>query len=293
MTSTRSYVSMGVAIFGWGLSTTFIQYGLKLIGPFTFLFFRFFLAFILMSITILPKKITSLRKMISSKWVWIIGVSEAAGLLFQYMGQQRNVTAGLASLLSLIFLIIVPFISPFILNQKVKKNHVVAIIFGIIGVLMISSDTTFASSNQSLIGIIFLLLSATSYAVYIVSTSRYSTIENTEVDIFSLFYIVLGIITTLSLIPSLIIEKIEIQFNSELWIWLSLLVLFSTLIAFLAYFEALKEISANSASILLLLQIIIPFSIEFTLGTRYNMQIWSGAAFILLAMITVLKIKEN
>ncbi len=292
MASVRSYGAIAIAIFGWGLSTIFIEQGLRIIGPYTFLFLRFFISFIVVTPFMKNKK-DIIIKMINNKWVWMIGVSEAIGLTLQYMGQEKLVPPGLSSLLSLIFLIIVPFLSFIVLKETIHLKHFIAIIIGIIGVIAITSDQNFSGKNLSTIGVIFLLLSAFSYAVYIVTTSRYSTVENKELDIFALFYIVLLIISIVSFSFGLFFEHLFVPMNNELFMWLILLIIFSTIIAFIAYFEALKEISANSASILLLFQMTIPFTIEFILGTRYNFKVWVGILFLLLSMIIVLSIKND
>ena len=287
-------MAMGIAIVGWGLSTIFIEKGLNLktVDPYTFLFFRFIISFIILTPYVIYKKSSLFLIMIKDKWVWIIGLSEASGMVFQYLGQEEEVPAGLASLLSLVFLIIVPFLSPLILKIKVQRNHIFAISIGIIGVIIIAIDENQGDLSGSTRGISLLLLAAFSYAFYIVSTSRYSTIENKSVDIVVLFYIVLLIISITSFLLLILKTGISTSIDKNIWTWVVLLVIFSTLIAFLAYFEALKIITANSASVLLLLQMLIPFSIEFIMGRRYSMQIWLGVLLLLISMIIVVKIED-
>ncbi|MHA1991415.1 MAG: EamA family transporter, partial [Candidatus Hodarchaeales archaeon] len=75
----------------------------------------------------------------------------------------------------------------------------------------------------------------------------------------------------------------------ESWIWIVLLVIFSTLIAFLAYFKALKTVPANTASILLILQLVIPFTIDIIfLDISYSNWIFAGAFTIVFAIVVVL-----
>ena len=286
--SKLSYSAMAVAILGWGLSSTFIEFGLEFVSPLPFLFFRFGLATISLTPLVIIFRSSEFIELIKNKWTWVIGISEAMGLTLQYLGQERDIAAGLAALLSLSFIVIVPFISPFILHEKLEKNHIIAMSVAFIGVIFISSEGNLNNlTGSSILGIIFLLGAAVSYAFYIISTSRLTTIEKPNVDTFTLFFSVLLIITLSSLIASLTFSNIP-SVPREGIQWIVLLTIFSTLIAFFAYFRALKEISANVASVLLPLQVLVPFVIDFfVLGRIYSLWVLSGSFLIIIAMLIV------
>ena len=286
--STISYGAMAIAILGWGLSSTFIEFGLEFVAPLPFLFYRFCLATIVLTPLVILFRSSEFLELIKNKWTWIIGISEALGLILQYLGQERDVTAGLAALLSLSFIVIVPFISPFILDEKLRKYHLIAMSIAFIGVIFISSDGSIANlAGSSIIGIILLLGAAVGYAFYIISTSRLTTIEKPNVDTFTLFYSVLLVITISSLIASLTFSNLP-QIPNKGIQWIVLLTIFSTLIAFFAYFRALQEISANVASVLLPLQVLVPFVIDFfVLDREYSLWILTGSFLITIAMLIV------
>ena len=152
-----SYGAMAVAILGWGLSSTFIEFGLEFVSPFPFLFFRFGLATISLIPFVIIFRSSEFLELIKNKWTWIIGFSEAMGLTLQYLGQERDIAAGLAALLSLSFIVIVPFISPFILHEKLEKNHLIAMSVAFIGVILISSEGNMNNlTGSSILGILFL-----------------------------------------------------------------------------------------------------------------------------------------
>lgn len=286
--STISYGAMAIAILGWGLSTTFIEFGLEFIAPFPFLFFRFGLATITLTPLVILFRASEFLELIKNKWTWVIGISESLGLILQYLGQERDVAAGLAALLSLSFIVIVPFISPFILNEKLAKNHLVAMSVAFIGVIFISSEGNMINlTGSSILGIILLLGAAVGYAFYIISTSRLTTIEKPNVDTFTLFFSVLLIISLSSLFASLTFSNLP-SVPREGIQWIVLLTIFSTLIAFFAYFRALQEISANVASVLLPLQVLVPFVIDFfILGRIYSLWVLTGSFLIIIAMLIV------
>ncbi len=286
------YSFMALAILGWGLSTSLIEFGLEYVSPFSFLFLRFSIASLILTPFILKIKFNEIKALLRSKWVWFIGISESAGLLFQYLGQREGVPAGLAALLSLIFLIFVPFLSPLILDDRINRYHVLAIVLGFIGVTVIASEGDISNlmdfESGSLLGIVLLILAALSYAFYIVTTSRQVTIENPKTDTTALFYIILVIISVVSFIMMILFETPQLPSESIGWLWISMLVIFSTIMAFFAYFVALKRISANSASVLLLLQALVPFTIDIAILKRvYSSVVIIGVVFVLLAMIII------
>ena len=142
-------------------------------------------------------------------------------------------------------------------------------------------------TGSSILGIILLLGAAVGYAFYIISTSRLTTIEKPDVDTFTLFYSVLLIISLSSLSASLTFSRLS-SVPREGIQWIVLLTIFSTLIAFFAYFRALQEISAIVASVLLPLQVLVPFTIDFfVLGRIYSLWILTGSFLIILAMLIV------
>ena len=97
--SKLSYSAMAVAILGWGLSSTFIEFGLEFVSPLPFLFFRFGLATISLTPLVIIFRSSEFIELIKNKWTWVIGISEAMGLTLQYLGQERDIAAGLAALL--------------------------------------------------------------------------------------------------------------------------------------------------------------------------------------------------
>ena len=286
---------MAMAILGWGLSTSLIEFGLEYVSPFSFLFLRFSIASLILSPFILKTKYKEIKSLFRSKWVWFIGLSESTGMLLQYLGQREGVPAGLAALLSLIFLIFVPFLSPLILDDRINRYHIIAIILGFVGVTIIASDGDVSHlldfDSGSILGIILLILAALAYAFYIVTTSRQVTIEDSNTDTTALFYIILIVISVVSFVMMVIFETPQLPSESIGWLWISMLVIFSTIIAFFAYFKALQRISANSASVLLLLQALVPFTIDVAILNRvYSSTVVIGVGFVVVAMVIIVMI---
>ncbi len=84
--------------------------------------------------------------------------------------------------------------------------------------------------------------------------------------------------------------------SQDTWIWLISLVIFSTIIAFYMYFMAIKTLDANQVSLLLLLQVIVPFIIDiFLFGRNYNFWVLIGSfiLFISVFLSTLISLKSH
>ena len=289
------YTMLTIAIIGWGASSPMIELGLRTgIAAMPFLSYRFILASLILTPYVLIKR-HDIFPMFKLPLVWLVGLSESAGLILQYFGQEEQVPPGLASLLSLLFLLIVPFIAPIFLSEKFQPKHLIAVGIALIGVVLISSNGDIVglfTGNISILGVVLLILAAVGYAFYIVFTSKLRTTD-TSVDTFAIFYCVMVIIAISSGIASFISGGFP-KPAPQLYLWLILLVIFSSLIAFVTYFEAMKTVSANIASVLLLTQVFVAFFIDLIfLKGHYSLWVLAGSFVILVAMVIAVSIKPE
>lgn len=297
--TSRYYIATLIAVLGWGLSTSLIQFGLVYVEPFLFLALRFSMAALLATPYVLYTRKNEVLKLLKNRWIYAIALFETAGLLFQYQGQlsEYNVSAGLASLLTMMFIIIVPALSYYLLREKFTINHAIAILLGFIGVFLIVTQGNLSNlTNSSTIGVILLLLSATCYAFYQIVTSKYTREVNKSVDSLALFYVVMVAISVYSFGFTFIHSDFSISLNFPVaaWFWIIALAIFSTIVAFVAYFEASKGIPANTLSILLILQMLVPFFVDIViLGKHYSIWIYLGGIIIVLGMIFIAKIPTD
>jgi drug/metabolite transporter (DMT)-like permease len=283
----QGYIFISIAIVSWGFSSTFVELGLNSMPSMPFLFYRFAFSIILLTPIILMKKRHQVVILFKNKFVWIIGISEGLGLTFQYIGQELQIPAGLATLLTLMYALMVPFISRILLKHPLKLNHLIAVIISLIGIFLIFSEGNLNFLNVgsfSLVGVLILISSAFFYGLYISYTSYIQKSDNKNLDSISLFYVVLVIVTLFSIF-NMIITGTFIFPSRETWVWLFNLVIFSTIIAFYMYFISMKTLSPNQVSSLLLLQVIVPFTIDIFLFNRdYNLWILIGSTILFLSV---------
>ena len=292
----KSYIALLIAVFGWGLSTTFIDFGIKYSDPYLFLALRFLLATLVMAPYILYTRKNAVFELFKHKTVYFIGFFESTGLLSQYIAQGIGVSAGLSALISMMFILIVPFFAFFMLDEHFSLNHAFAIVLGLVGVFFIVTEGDLSRlGNGSAFGIFILLISALSYALYQLFTSKYTRIIHPQVDTLVLFFNVMIIISIISGVSALTNAFFTpITFHFEAFIWIVLLVIFSTIIAFIAYFEGTKGLKANTISIILLSQALVPFFVDiFILRINYSPWIYFGGVIILVSMWFVIRVPTN
>ncbi|MFW9900947.1 MAG: DMT family transporter [Candidatus Thorarchaeota archaeon] len=294
----KAYFFIAIAIIGSGLSSTFVELGLNSIPSVPFLFYRFAISTIILTPIILIKKRDQVALLFKNKLVWLIGIFEGIGLILQYIGQELQIPAGLATLLTITYALMVPFFSWILLKQEIKLYHLIAVIMSLIGIFLIISEgslTFLSTSSFSLIGIIILISSAIFLGLYITFTSYIQKLHNNNLDSFSLFYVTLVIISLFSIFTMVLKNEYVIP-SRDTWIWILLLVFFSTIIAFYMYFKSMKTLSANQVSLLLLLQVIVPFAIDiFLFGRNYNLWVLIGSLvlFISVFLSTLISSKSN
>lgn len=288
----KYYIATSFAVIGWGLSTSFVEFGLPFVNPYLFLALRFLLALLLVTPYILLKKRKEVLSVMKSRWPYIIAICETTGLLFQYLGQNLDVAAGLSSLLTMMFILEVPVLSTVLLHEKFYRNHAIAIVLGLIGLFFIITEGDISRLvSSSILGIVLLLLSATSYAFYQLTTSKYTRGSETDVDSIALFYVVMLLITTYSWLMAFVNSSVTLAVPIDGWIWIGMLAIFSTIFAFTGYFEASKGIPANTLAIILMSQMLVPFFVDvFFLHMNYSLWVYCGAIIIVLGMYFVAKI---
>ncbi|MFW9820699.1 MAG: DMT family transporter, partial [Candidatus Thorarchaeota archaeon] len=248
----KAIIYISIAIVGSGLSSTFIELGLSSIPSVPFLFYRFVISTILLTPLIFIKKRNQVIILFKNKIVWLIGLFEGIGLILQYVGQELQIPAGLATLLTITYALMVPFFSWILLKQNLNIYHLIAVITSLIGIFLIISEgslTFLTDGSFSLIGIIILFLSALFLGLYITYTSYIQKLHDNNLDSISLFYVTLVVISLFSMVMMIIKGEYIIP-SQDTWIWLISLVIFSTIIAFYMYFMAIKTLDANQVSLL-------------------------------------------
>ena len=200
---------------------------------------------------------------------------------------------GLSTLLANFQILILPFLALIFFNQKTQRIQIFSIFLGLLGLFLITGQSWDIAGNNYKLGVLFGLLTAISYAGYIISMKRIDHDAAVNSDpIFNLLFVSLisaGLLFLFSIIEQV---PLEIRSSSEL-IWMICYGLFSHVLGWFFILNGLQKISAVTAGIILLTQPILSYVWDFIIFKKVILPIeYFGIVSVLLAMIITIK-SEN
>ncbi len=251
----------------WGTSFQAITYGLQYTTPVLFLLLRFSFASIIAA-TLFPQ---SIKRVLTSKNMAIVGLLNAFAYLLQFVGQQW-VPAGQSALLVNSYSILVPFFAYFMIQERLTIEKILAAVIGLIGVGLITNQDSggvTATRVEYLLGVITIFLAGTIWAIYVVyakkmqlkfprestHTSHASKISQ-DVFVASMFY------TAFLAVSVLPISKEPLSLSLEATFSALYLAIFCSTIPLLLYLGSLENIDAGISAIILLLEVLVAFVIS-------------------------------
>ncbi len=159
------------AIFGGGISV-FAKIGLKQIPPFSFTFFRFFIASLCMAPFVLKEKQKIEKKLL--KVVFLSLLATANVTLFAF--GVRLTTATVSQMLYAVVPVIAAIFSYFILREKLNSRKIIGIFLGLTGVLTLIIlpilDKAIDFSGNFL-GNLIVLTAVTCFTIYTVLSKKF------------------------------------------------------------------------------------------------------------------------
>ncbi len=201
---------------------------------------------------------------------------------------------GLSTLLANFQILILPFLAFIFFNQQTNKIQIFSIFLGLLGLFMITQRNWGMSGYDYKMGILFGLLTAVSYAGYIISMKRID--YNAEVNsdpVFNLMFVSLisaGLLFLFSIIEQ---QPLVIKSFSNL-IWMICYGFFSHVLGWFFILNGLQKISAVSASIILLTQPILSYLWDILMFQKVIHSIeFLGIVSVLLAMIITIKLENQ
>jgi drug/metabolite transporter (DMT)-like permease len=266
----------------WGTSFPAIKIGLQYVDAYMFAFLRFFLAAFIVFIILLFKKKLDF-KVGRNRTIWFLGIINGIGYLFQYVGMSFT-SASKTSLLVNLNAIWVAILSYFMFKESLGNKKMIGILFGILGVFLITTNLNFSSLAQGVImGDLFVLSSGIVWAFFVVYNKKLvSSAENTFESIAWVLFI-----TVLPIIPFISLSKNASLFLPlEAWLAIIYTAVFCWIIPYYLWMEGLKHISPVTSTIILLIEIIVAVAISsIVLNEIFTLISGIGAIFILLAII--------
>ena len=274
----------------WGTSFPIIKIGLKTIDPFTFVFWRFFVSCITLLVVMLLFKKLEL-KVPNKKLLIFLGISNASGYLLQYMAMPYT-TAAKAALFINLSAIWVALLSPKLLGEKFSPKKVAGVLFGLLGIVFVSTNMDFSTLNQGQTGAdVLLIISGLTWAIFMIYNKKLVT--NSTSATFQNMTLVL-IFTFLSIAPFLVLAGPGF-FALDGWAWAAIVwtAIVCWVLPYYLWLEGLKHLSASTSTVLLLSEIVVAI-IASILVLKEPLTIFSTiGAFLIVIAIALVSVRDK
>jgi len=274
----------------WGTSFPIIKIGLETIDPFAFVFWRFLVSVVaLVALMIVLKKFEF--KITNKKLIVFLGVANGAGYLLQYAGMPFT-TAAKAALFINLSAMWVALLSPSLLGESFSRKKIVGVVFGLMGIVLVSTNLDFSTLGAGQItGDILLIVSGLTWAFFMIYNKKL-VMRSTLATFQSMTWVL--ILTLLSILPFTVLAGPGF-FNLTSWGWLAIVytAIVCWVIPYYLWLEGLKHLSASTSTILLLSEIVVAVLLSIVILKEPITLFSTLGAFLILIAIFIVSIQDK
>ena len=269
----------------WGTSFPIIKIGLETIDPFTFVFWRFLVSAITLTVVMLALK--KLEFKIPNKRLLIfLGIANAAGYLLQYASMNYT-TAAKAALFINLSAIWVALLSPKLLGETFSHKKIIGVIAGMMGIVFVSTNLDFSTLAQGqIVADLMLIVSGFTWAVFMVYNKKL-VMNSTSATFQSMTWVLLA---TFVFIAPFVLLAGPGFFQLSGWAWLAIVwtAIVCWVLPYYLWLESLKHLSASVSTVLLLSEIVVAVILSIVV-LKEPITVFStiGAFFIVIATALV------
>ena len=274
----------------WGTSFPIIKIGLKSIDPFTFLFWRFLVSCITLAVVLLLLKKFQFN-IADKKLLILLGIANGTGYLLQYVGMPYT-TAAKAALFINLSAMWVAILSPRLLGENISPKKVAGVLFGLVGIVFVSTNLDFSSLSQGqLAADALLIISGVTWALFMVYNKK--LVMNSTTATFQTMTWVLTI-TFLSIAPFSVLSGPGF-FGLSAWAWASIIwtAIVCWVIPYYLWLEGLKYLSASTSTVLLLSEIVVAVFASVIILKEPITVFSSVGAFLIVLAITLVSLRDK
>ena len=274
----------------WGTSFPIIKIGLKTIDPFAFVFWRFLVSTVtLVVVMLLLRKLEF--KITNKKMLVFLGVANAAGYLLQYVGMPYT-TAAKAALFINLSAMWVALLSPKLLGESFSRKKIVGVLFGLMGVVFVSTNLDFSTLGQGqLAGDMLLIVSGFAWALFMIYNKKL-VMSSTSATFQSMTWVL--ILTLLTITPFTVLSGPGF-FDLSGWAWLAIFwtAIVCWVIPYYLWLEGLKHLSASTSTVLLLSEIVVAV-VASVIVLKEPITVFSTVgAFLIVLAIALVSLKDK
>lgn len=256
------------------------------------LFYRFGLAWIIIALVMLIRVLTRKESMrVTAKEfgsLSLLGILFIVSSLTLYLSFHL-MDAGVASTILFTYPVMTAFIMGFFFHERITLTTITAIALSVVGVaLLYWGDGT---ATLPIVGVILVLLSALSYALYIIVVNRSQLkMSSFKINFFVLFYCALGMVVY-SLVAG---EPLALPQTTTSWFYVGWLAIAPAIFALVLMVYAAKLIGSTTTAILGALEPLTAVLIGILVfGERFSPTLAIGILLILTAVTLIVVIPQR
>ncbi|MDD4609719.1 MAG: EamA family transporter [Bacteroidaceae bacterium] len=206
------------------------------------LFYRYALSFLLMALFIKHQGISLSIKRKEILPLFVMGVLYSCSSLFLFLSY-RHMNAGIASTLLFVYPVLVMLITSFFFHEKPSYITIGAVAIVVTGVFLLYNG----EGKSNLIGFIFVLISALTYALYMVGVN-FSALREMETLKLTFYVLFFGsLIYVIRLRGCIDLQPLT---TNSLWIYALALAIVPTIISLLFMIQAIQLVGALPTAVL-------------------------------------------
>ena len=268
----------------WGTSFPAIKIGLLYMDAYSFVFFRFLIATLIMLFFAMLTKNFGF-KFANKRLIFFLGITNGIAYFLQYIGMSST-SASNSSLLVNLTVVWVALLSPVVIKERISQTKIVGVMLSFLGIFLITTklDLNTLSIGETS-GNLIVLAAGIVWALFIIYNKPLVTESKNMTQ--SLTWLL--VFTMLPLIPAvpLSIENFLIL-PLEAWIAILYTAVFCWIVPYFLWAKGLKNISPVTSAVILLNEIIIAILISISfLGEILSLISGIGALLIITAILVV------
>ena len=246
-------------------------------------FYRSILALLVISLYFIIKKEKIKFNEKKSTLILLLLSGIGIGLNWIFLFESYDYTSlSISSICNYFAPIIVMVLSPIILKEKISLKQVICLIIAVVGLILIVGAFEFKKDSNNLIGIILSLLAAVLYAVVILINKKINFVDGIQRTFFQFLSLAILLLPYTLFTTGFNVFKLSI---TNL-LWLLLLGVVHTGIAYCMYFTSIKDMSGQKISILSFIDPVTSIMLAFFIfNDRFTGFQLVGALLILFATI--------
>lgn len=180
----KKHLFLALLVLGtafWGISFPVTKMAVSCGSQSTFLFYRFMLATIVLSVVLFPQLKKINRKSLIGGM--LLAIPLTSGIYFQTLGL-KHTTASQCAFIAGICVVAIPILKLFVYKTAVDLKIWIAAFVALSGLFVISITDTFSVG----VGDIYTIIGAVGFAVYLIRVERYSITGNILPTIVPMFF---------------------------------------------------------------------------------------------------------